>query len=283
VSELNEDLDLYSYWTFTDVFEEGGLPLVEFKNIYGTPNTVAYLLAHIYNIVIAGIMTIHGIPKPAWRAFQLLHSHAGDMRLGTAVTNSAPSPHPSAVSGDTPCTGCQGKSAGYCKDDTGVCYPYASPGVCPPGMKKCTASTPTPPPTPAPSNTTAQMISAFSTANSTTGTVAVFVSFWGNPDPTQPVPANRTVTVYLHFATAAAPTSATLHMINGNTDPRVLWEDMGRPSPQDGSGPDSTQMAALLARSQVVSLPATQVSANATTMAVTLEVSQNSAVVVTFA
>ena len=29
VSELNEELDLYSYWTFTDVFEEGGLPHTE--------------------------------------------------------------------------------------------------------------------------------------------------------------------------------------------------------------------------------------------------------------
>ena len=66
VGDLNEDLDLYSYWTFTDIFEEGGLPLIEFKNIYG-------------------MMTIHGVPKPAWRAFQLLHEHAGDTRLPVAV------------------------------------------------------------------------------------------------------------------------------------------------------------------------------------------------------
>ena len=33
IGDLNEHLDLYSYWSFTDVFEEGGLPQVEFKNI----------------------------------------------------------------------------------------------------------------------------------------------------------------------------------------------------------------------------------------------------------
>jgi xylan 1,4-beta-xylosidase len=54
---------------YQDVFEEGGLPLVEFNDIYG-------------------IMTIHGIPKPAWRAFQLLHAHAGDQRLRTSSSNS---------------------------------------------------------------------------------------------------------------------------------------------------------------------------------------------------
>jgi len=45
------------------VFEEGGLPQLEFRNIYGS-------------------MTIGGVPKPVWRAFQLLHEHAGDTRLG---------------------------------------------------------------------------------------------------------------------------------------------------------------------------------------------------------
>ena len=66
VGDLNEHLDVYSYWTFTDVFEEGGLPLIEFKNIYG-------------------MMSIGGIPKPAWRAFQLLHEHAGDTRLPVII------------------------------------------------------------------------------------------------------------------------------------------------------------------------------------------------------
>ena len=42
------------------------MPEVEFLQIYGA-------------------MTIHGIPKPVWRAFQLLHEHAGDRRLPTIV------------------------------------------------------------------------------------------------------------------------------------------------------------------------------------------------------
>ena len=32
-----------------------------------------------------GAMTISGIPKPVWTAFQLLHTHAGDRRLPTTV------------------------------------------------------------------------------------------------------------------------------------------------------------------------------------------------------
>ena len=31
-------------------------------------------------------MTYHGVPKPGWRAFALLHSHAGGWRLPTTVT-----------------------------------------------------------------------------------------------------------------------------------------------------------------------------------------------------
>ena len=73
VGGLNDVVDIYSYWTFTDVFEEGGLPLIEFKDVYG-------------------MMSVRGIPKPAWRAFELLHSHAGDHRLHTTLSNQT-SPH----------------------------------------------------------------------------------------------------------------------------------------------------------------------------------------------
>lgn len=44
------------------------MPRVEFKNIYG-------------------IMSHHGVPKPAWRAFELLHTHAGNRRLPVRVSN----------------------------------------------------------------------------------------------------------------------------------------------------------------------------------------------------
>jgi xylan 1,4-beta-xylosidase len=44
----------YSYWTFSDIFEEGGMPSAEFHGGYG-------------------LMTLHGIPKASYRAFELLH------------------------------------------------------------------------------------------------------------------------------------------------------------------------------------------------------------------
>ena len=52
-------------------FEEGGLPEIEYKDIY---------------------CAISGVPKPVWRAMQLLHTrtlhtHAGDTRLPVALSN----------------------------------------------------------------------------------------------------------------------------------------------------------------------------------------------------
>jgi len=32
-------------------------------------------------------MSLHGVPKPGWRAFQLLHSHAGSHTLPTTVSH----------------------------------------------------------------------------------------------------------------------------------------------------------------------------------------------------
>jgi xylan 1,4-beta-xylosidase len=53
--------DGYSYWTFSDIFEEGYFPSVPFHGGFG-------------------LLTVHGIAKPAYRAFQLLHD-LGDERL----------------------------------------------------------------------------------------------------------------------------------------------------------------------------------------------------------
>jgi xylan 1,4-beta-xylosidase len=44
----------YSYWTFTDIFEEGGMPHVPFHGGFG-------------------LLNLQGIPKASYRAFQLLH------------------------------------------------------------------------------------------------------------------------------------------------------------------------------------------------------------------
>ncbi len=54
----------YSYWTFSDLFEEMPLPSMPFHGSFG-------------------LLTIHGVPKPVYRAFELLH-RAGEERL--AVT-----------------------------------------------------------------------------------------------------------------------------------------------------------------------------------------------------
>ena len=55
-----------SYWVFSDVFEEGGILPGPFHGGFG-------------------LMTVHGTPKPAYRAFELLHG-AGMQRLAVAGT-----------------------------------------------------------------------------------------------------------------------------------------------------------------------------------------------------
>lgn len=55
------------------MFEEAGIPTSEFSNTYG-------------------LMSLGGIPKPGWRAFQLLHLHAGTLRHAVTVTEHPPNP-----------------------------------------------------------------------------------------------------------------------------------------------------------------------------------------------
>jgi xylan 1,4-beta-xylosidase len=50
----------YSYWTFSDIFEEGGMPHTPFHGGFG-------------------LLNLQGIPKAAYRAFELLH------RLGSEI------------------------------------------------------------------------------------------------------------------------------------------------------------------------------------------------------
>ncbi|HMF58698.1 MAG TPA: glycosyl hydrolase [Pyrinomonadaceae bacterium] len=58
VMEASGLVEGYSFWTFTDIFEENYFPSVPFHGGFG-------------------LMNLHGIPKSAYRAFELLH------RLGT--------------------------------------------------------------------------------------------------------------------------------------------------------------------------------------------------------
>jgi len=55
VLEANGLVEGYSYWTFTDIFEENYFPSVPFQGGFG-------------------LLNIHGIAKPAYRAYELLHS-----------------------------------------------------------------------------------------------------------------------------------------------------------------------------------------------------------------
>lgn len=56
----------YSFWTFSDLFEEGGQPSMPYHNGFG-------------------LMNIHGIPKPAYRLFEILHN-MGTTRLPVKQT-----------------------------------------------------------------------------------------------------------------------------------------------------------------------------------------------------
>jgi xylan 1,4-beta-xylosidase len=54
-------VECYSFWTFTDIFEENYFPSMPFHGGFG-------------------LLNLHGVPKPAYRAFELLH-RAGDQLL----------------------------------------------------------------------------------------------------------------------------------------------------------------------------------------------------------
>jgi hypothetical protein len=56
-----------------------GFPDTEFSDIYGS-------------------MTKDGVPKPVWRAFQLMHTHAGDLAANTTIFQHQSNPTPSASS-----------------------------------------------------------------------------------------------------------------------------------------------------------------------------------------
>lgn len=62
------NLEAFSYWTFSDIFEEQGFDSLPFNDKFG-------------------LQTIHGVPKPAYRVFQLLHM-LGDARVETSTNTS---------------------------------------------------------------------------------------------------------------------------------------------------------------------------------------------------
>src|SRR5205823_4037634 len=59
--EASDLTEAYAFWTFTDLFEENYFPSVPFHGGFG-------------------LLNLHGVPKPTYRAFELLH-RLGDERL----------------------------------------------------------------------------------------------------------------------------------------------------------------------------------------------------------
>lgn len=59
VMEMSGLVEGYSFWTFSDIFEENYFPSVPFHGGFG-------------------LLNLHGIPKPTYRAFQLLHGLGGE-------------------------------------------------------------------------------------------------------------------------------------------------------------------------------------------------------------
>lgn len=66
--DINGNVDFVSWWTFSDIFEEPGF----LSSPYGTNTNW-------------GLLNIYGIPKPAYRAFELLH------QAGTKLLSVTPS------------------------------------------------------------------------------------------------------------------------------------------------------------------------------------------------
>jgi len=270
--------------------EEGGLPDKEFKDIYG-------------------IMTIHGIPKPAWRAFQLLHTHAGSQRLsidvaqGTTMTVQEPAGSACSLVPDTDfkgadilpesqrldlpdanacCNACQanrtcqawsygGPNSTCCKSR---CYLKHATGwhrVKDPTMTSGYRGGGPPLPV-------KPYVAAMATMNSTSdvSSLRVFLSHWTDDGG---LDENRTVQVFVNHDSMVKPTIALLYSIDDmHTNPKAVWEAMGSPAV-----PDAAQMTTLTAASQVFGpAPAALTTINATTSLVTVHLLSNSAVVVAF-
>jgi len=69
IQDLQGLTHLLSYWTFSDIFEEGGFLSAPFHEGFG-------------------MITIHGVPKPVFRAFELLHRTGKERVSVTQVAGS---------------------------------------------------------------------------------------------------------------------------------------------------------------------------------------------------
>lgn len=72
VNALKGEVDALSWWTFSSIFEEGGLPVNEFGPFGAN----------------SAMQTVHGIPLPIYRGFQLLAS-AGNATVPISIDGTA--------------------------------------------------------------------------------------------------------------------------------------------------------------------------------------------------
>jgi xylan 1,4-beta-xylosidase len=73
MASLDGVVPFLSWWTFSDIFEEQGMPPQEFDK----PTWTGW-----------GLLSASGVPKPVYRAFQLMHQ-AGNRRVPTKLTNAS--------------------------------------------------------------------------------------------------------------------------------------------------------------------------------------------------
>jgi xylan 1,4-beta-xylosidase len=66
ILEANGLVDLYSFWVFTDVFAEQNFESLPFHGGFG-------------------LMNVHGIPKPSYRAFELLHGLGNELLVSDGL------------------------------------------------------------------------------------------------------------------------------------------------------------------------------------------------------
>ena len=78
IPRLSGALPLYSYWAFSDIFEESGIDAAAFHNEWG-------------------LLNVYGNPKPSFRAFEMLHE-AGDRAAPIQLVSSSSSPSSSSSS-----------------------------------------------------------------------------------------------------------------------------------------------------------------------------------------
>jgi len=242
VAALGE-VDLLSWWTFTDIFEEGWMRATPFQNGYG-------------------LMTVNGVPKPSWRAFELLAT-AGFERL--QVAGAAPQESNSTLtvlatkgrsaSGAAELTifvaewlppqpkkfACGGRPGICVEDEAGS---YTDLNVC---QDECR-------------NLAAPASVAKSTA--------------GHEHVASMPQASRQVSIKILHGEAAGPeaSGATVARIDSeHANPKALWTSWGQPKYLN-----ATQIAALQAASSLREEPVQVQRIGATTSLITLEVAPNS-------